>query len=169
MAQDAVILMEDVHEYAGDAAPFLRNNVRGLKAEHDGFVSRGAAGRLNQMRQVVASASPPGRFEILGVKDFSTDGKNYLDRADIVITCKWPSIFPENRGYNLPEDSGIPSIGSYNQRRQIFLDGLGERGFRLLARFDPTLEAQWSFIDRPDPNVLRPAAWSHQSRVDSWA
>lgn len=95
--------MEDVHEFAGDAAPFLRNNVRGLKAEHDDFVSRGAAGRLNQMRQVVASASPPGRFEILGVKDFSTDGKSYLDRADIVITCKWPSIFPEIAGAICPK------------------------------------------------------------------
>lgn len=159
VAQDAVILMEDVHEYVGDAAPFLRDNLRGLKAEHDDLLSRGAAGRLNQMRQAVASASPFGRFEILGVKDFSAEGSSYLDRADVVITCKWPSIFPENRAYNLAEDSGIPSIGLYHQRRQSFLDGLGERGFRLLARFDPTLTAQWSFIDRPDPSVLGPVAW----------
>ena len=159
VSRDAVILMEDVHDYANDAAPFLRNNVRGLKAEHDDLVSRGAAGRLNQMRQVIASASPAGRFEILGVKDFATDGESYLDRADLVITCKWPSMFPENRQYNLPEDPRIPSIGSYHQRRQMFLDGLGERGFRLLVRFDPTLAAQWSFIDRPDTRVLSPAAW----------
>ena len=159
VAQDAVILMEDVHEYSGDAAPYLRSNVRGLKAEFDDLVSRDATGRLNQMRQAVASASPIGRFEILGVKDFSVEGSRYLDRADVVISCKWPSIFPENRAYNLPEDLGIPSIASYQERRQMFLNRLSERGFRLLVRFDPSVAAKWSFIDRPDPNILSPAAW----------
>ena len=159
VATDAIILMEDVHDYATDAAPSLRNNVRGLKAEHDDLVSRGAVGRLNQMRQGIANASPAGRFEILGVKDFAKEGEGYLDRADMVITCKWPSVFPENRQYNLPEDSQIPTIAFYQQRRQKFLDALGERGFELLAEFDPTLVSYWSFIDRPDPRVLSPMAW----------
>ncbi|MEK6406924.1 MAG: glycosyltransferase family 39 protein [Acidobacteriota bacterium] len=159
VAKDAVILMEDVHEYVSDAAPSLRNNARGLKTEHDDLLSRGAVGRLNQMRQAIANGSPAARFEILGIKDFSTEGESYLDRADVVITCKWPSVFPENRQYNLPEDSQVPAIGSYQRNRRIFLEALGGRGFQLLAKFDPTFGARWSFIDRPDPSCLSPAAW----------
>lgn len=113
-------------------------------------------GRLNQMRQSIAGKSPAGRFEILGVKDYSSEGAGYLNQADVLITCKWPSIFPENRQANLPEDSRLSPIASYQHDRQLFLEDAERAGFRRLATFEPTLVARWSFIDRPDPGVLSP-------------
>jgi len=153
---DAIILMEDVHDHATDCAPALRQNISGLKAEQADIASRNAVGRLNQMRQSIAGKSPAGRFEILGVKDYSSEGAGYLNQADVLITCKWPSIFPENRQANLPEDSRLSPIASYQHDRQLFLEDAERAGFRRLATFEPTLVARWSFIDRPDPGVLSP-------------
>lgn len=45
------------------------------------------------------------------------------------------------------------------QERLLFLEAAGLAGFRPTARFEPTLVARWSFIDRPDPSVLSPVSW----------
>lgn len=153
---DAIVLMEDVHDHATDCAPALRQNISGLKAEQADIASRNALGRLNQVRQSIASKSPAGRFEILGVKDYSSEGAGFLNQADVLITCKWPSIFPENRQANLQEDPRLSPIASYQHNRQVFLEDAERAGFLPLATFEPTLVARWSFIDRPDPRVLSP-------------
>jgi len=162
---DAIVLMEDVHDHATDCAPALRQNISGLKAEQADIESRNAVGRLNQMRQSIASKFPAGRFEILGVKDYSSDGAGYLNQADALITCKWPSIFPENRQANLPDDPRLSPIASYQHDRQLFLEDAERTGFRIAARFEPTLVARWSFIDRPDPKVLSPLAFITNRQV----
>jgi len=153
---DAIVLMEDVHDHATDCAPALRQNFSGLKAEQADIASRNGVGRLNQMRQSIASKFPAGRFEIIGVKDYSSEGAGYLNQADVLITCKWPSIFPENRQANQPEDPRLSPISSYQLGRQLFLEDAERTGFHPIATFEPTLVARWSFIDRPDPRVLSP-------------
>jgi hypothetical protein len=159
VSANAVILLEGVHGYATDAGPALRPNVIALKAEQEENLDKGATGRLNRMQQSAAAADPGGRFETVGMKDFALSGADQLDRADVVITSKWPSIFPEARAYNIPEDSTQHAVAAYERGRRAFYESMGQKGFRLLRKFTPTLRARWSFIDRPDPAVFGPDSW----------
>lgn len=156
---DAVILLEGFHSYVADAGPSVRANVIALRAEQEEKLGKGATGRLNRMQQSAAAADPGGRFETIGMKDFALSGMDQLDRADVVITSKWPSIYPEARAYNIPEDSSQQAVAIYEQGRRAFHASMEEKGFRLLRKFTPTLRARWSFIDRPDPAVFGPGSW----------
>ena len=156
---NAVILAEGIHDYAPEAAISLRPNVIALRAEMEEKLGKGASGRLNQIKQIIASADPVGRFEVIGSKDFAMSGADQLDRADVVIASKWPSLYPESKAYNIEEDLNDKTVAEYQESRRVFFAALERKGFRLLAEFAPTLRARWSFIDRPDPDMFGLGWW----------
>lgn len=63
------------------------------------------------------------------------------------------------------ENGVVPAIEGYQRERRRFIGIAESKGFQLLTRFDPSLIARWSFIDRPDPQVLSPLAVFHRNPV----
>lgn len=161
---NATVLLEGVFNDYIDTGPSLLPNLESLKSQHEKLRVLGGAGKLNQIKQSLATANPEGRYNIKSTIDFVAYNEQ-LDGIDVVILNKWPSIFPEARFYNVREDIGVEMVASYVKGRQSFQELLEKQGFQLVEKFTPGLVAQWSFIDRPDPGVFGISSYLKQGKV----